>query len=249
MTLPAPNEGERPSRFLLARYATGELSAEEAAALEARLDDEARAWLAELEATRSAVPAPDVAALRRRAGAPVEGAAPANNTRWYGLVMLVLAAVVLAVVTIGRVTAPTGPDIRFRTGDALVVHRLDQGRLVPYEPGVAVGEGDVLGFKVGATGHRTVVLMSVDASGRVEVYWPESGTAGEPLRGDGLVPLPGSLTLDDARGPEVFVAVFDSDVAQARSDLEHTWQIGGVVGVLDWASAVADVDAVEVTRR
>lgn len=242
MNLSDTNEGQRPSRLLLGRYATGELSPEEAAAVEARLDETSRRVLAEMESARAAVRPLDVAALRRRER-------PANNARWYGLATLVLAAVVLAMFLVLGRPSGTGPDVRFRTGDTLQVHRLDGQRLVPYQQGVAVGSGDVLGFKVVATGHRSVVVMSVDGSGRVQVYWPEEGDVAEPIDADGLLALPGSLTLDDAPGPELFVAVFDEDVPLAREALEHAWQSGGAPGVLDWAGAAAGVDAVEVTRR
>ncbi|MCA9491454.1 MAG: hypothetical protein KC621_16090 [Myxococcales bacterium] len=244
MNLSDTNEGQRPSRLLLGRYASGELSPHEAAELEARLDDRARAVLAEIEAAKAQVPPLDLAALRRRA----DEQAPANNVRWYGLATLALAAVVLVMfLAFGRPDA--GPDVRFRTGDTLQVHRLDGQHLVPYQQGLAVGSGDVLGFKVVATGHTSVVVMSVDGNGRVQVYWPEEGEVAEPIEADGLLALPGSLTLDDAPGPELFVAVFDTDVPEARTALEHAFQSGGPAGVLDWARAAAGVDAVEVTRR
>lgn len=239
------NDGQRPSRLALDRYATGELSAEEAAALGARLDAPAQRHLDTLEEAKRAMPPLDLARVRQRAAA-LEAPPAANNTRNW-VVGLLLAAVLL----LGVLPAALRPDpgVRFRTGDGFELFQQSGESLVPYTRGTPVGERDVLGFRVVATGHTGVVVLSVDGTGRVSVFYPESGEQPEPLDGDGFVPLPGTVVLDGAPGPEVFVAVFDESVSAARSEVERTFQAGGHPGLVEWAEASADVAAVEITRR
>ena len=247
------NEGTRPSKLELGRYAAGELSAEERADLEARLDDEARAWLDEVSAAADSLPAFDPTALRARTAtesAPAQPA-PANNRAFFG-VFLLLAAAVVGMVLLGMpgITPESDiPTIRARgTESGLEVHLFDGGALRPWE-GEAVGEGDQLGFKVQGTGHEGVVLLSIDGSGQVNVFWPESGNRPEPLSGDGLVPLPGSLTLDGAPGPEVFLAVYDQTAAEAAAYAARTWQSGGPEALVEWAEQAEHVEAVVLERR
>lgn len=252
------NDGTRPSKLELSRYATGELSPDEASALEARLDEDGRAWLSEIDDAAASLPRFDAAALRARAGQAVSEAppapVPANNRAFYG-VFLLLAAAVLGFVLVGAPgvdeTSPTvDPDYIGVRGSrtALEVHVWEGGALAPWS-GRAVGEGDRLGFQVDATGHDGVVLLSVDGDGQVSVYWPASGDAPEPLPRDGVVKLPGSLTLDGARGPEVFLAVFDRTPAEARDVAQRTWQSGGHEGLVAWSAASDHVDAVVMERR
>lgn len=242
------NEGTHPSRFELGRYAAGELTDAQRADVEARLDDAGRAWLAEIEAAGASLPAFDATALRARAGV---AAAPANNTRWFVL-LAVLAAVLLGVVLVSGPDTPAEVDPNYvgvrGAAPALELHVYQDGALRPWD-GRAVGAGDRIGFKVDATGRRGVVLLSVDGDGQVSVFWPEAGDAPEPLRGDGVVPLPGSLTLDGATGPEVFLAVFDRSPAEARAQAASAWQSGGSEGLVGWARSADHVDAVVVERR
>ena len=89
------NEGIRPSQLELGRYATGELSAEEAAAVEARLDERAHAWLAAVDAGAAEVPDFDAQALRARAAqvsvAPAEPLPAPANRRWMRAVAVIAA--------------------------------------------------------------------------------------------------------------------------------------------------------------
>jgi hypothetical protein len=250
------NPGDRASRLELDRLATGELTADEAARVTDRLTPDGRAHL---EAVRNLnLPPLDVAAVRRRAAAlpadPVVAppAVPvAANTTWaYVGVFLTLAAALLVVARLAWTEAPSGGgDVRFRAGDALEVVQLVGGAPRDYAAGTPVGEGDVLGFRVQATGHEAVVLLSVDGRGQATVFWPESGEAAEPLSGDGLVALQGSVVLDDAPGPEVFVAVYDQDVPAALRLVSDAWADGGAPAVLAVADAEPGVHAIEVTRR
>lgn len=258
MTTPAR---ARPSKLELDRYLTGELDDAEARDLEARLDDRARAHIAAVEAARSEIPPVDVAALRARAAAqpgPVLAPAPAqpapaNNTRswrWAGPTLLSLAAAALLWLGVGRGVGPE-PEILIPRagGSALIVHQAHGGRLAAYAPGTPVGEGDVLGFQVNATGHDGVVLLSVDGTGTVSVFFPASGPDALPLQGEGIVPLEGTVTLDGAPGPEIFLAVFDTSPRDATALVERAFSAGGHEGLLELARAEAKIDAVEVTRR
>ena len=132
--IPTPNDGTRPSKLELDRYAAGELSADEMSALEARLDDRARAHLDALEAARSSVPKLDIAALRARAAASAPEAAN-DNRGWLAAVGLFL----VAAIALFLFLQPSEPEIAFRTGDALTIHQSQGYRLFDYAPGTPVG--------------------------------------------------------------------------------------------------------------
>ncbi len=247
-----PNDGTRPSLLELGRYASGELSEAERAEVEARMDDRARAWLDEVERARNALPAVDPGALRARAAIREAPSLPraANTVKWFGAAAL-LAAVFLGLVLGLSPRDPTvDPDyVGARGAEApLRVHVFRDGALRPWS-GDPVGEGDRLGFEVVATGHRGVVLLSVDGAGQVTVFWPASGDRPEPLGGEGPVRLPGSVTLDGAPGPEVFVAVYDRSPSEAASEARRRWQSGGPEALSEWAARADDVAAVVMERR
>ena len=249
------NDGSRLSKLQLGRYATDELASEERADVEARLDDDARAWLAEVDDARDSLLSFDPSALRARAGTNVATApAPqkaANSTVWFGLVAL-LAAVVVGFLMMGMPNDPAETDINYIGAkgavDALQVAVYNDGALRPYE-GQAVGEGDRLGFQVDATGRDGVVVLSIDGNGQVSVFWPENGNAPEPLNADGVVKLPGSITLDGAPGPEVFLAVFDQTASEAKDYAQRLYQSGGPEALTEWAEQADHVDAVVLERK
>lgn len=240
------NDGQRPSHLELDRYTTGELGPDDARKLEARLDAEARRYLEVLAETKRSLPPLDLAAVRARARA-IDAPPAANNTRFYWVVAPILLAAAALMLVVGL--RPTDPGVRYRTGDGFALFQRSGDELVAYAAGTPLGQDDVLGFKVVATGHQGVVVLSVDGTGAVTVFYPESGDRPEPIAGDGFVPLPGTVILDGAPGPEVFVAVFDRSVSEARSEVERTFQAGGHPGLEEWAAAAADVAAVEITRR
>jgi hypothetical protein len=235
------NDGQRPSHLELDRYATGEVQ------VEPRLDDASRRYLEALAETKRTMPALDIAAVRARAKA-LDTPPAANNTRYYWVVAPVLLAVAALLFALGL--QGEDPGVRFRTsGDGFALFQRSGEHLVAYEAGTPLGQGDVVGFKVVADGHREVVVLSVDGTGTVTVFYPEPGDRPEPLVGDGFVPLPFTVKLDGAPGPEVFLAVFDKGVSEARSEVERTFQAGGHTGLQEWARTAPDVGAVEITRR
>lgn len=252
-----PNEGERPSLLLLGRYAAGELDVETHERLRATLDDHSRQQLAEIEAAVAMMPPLDLRALRRRAASlpsDLPAPVPANNTRnfrgriygWAPLFAMAAAILFAALVFLQPIDEP---DIRVRSGETLQIYHLASSGGLPYKAGTALGENDMLAFSVSAAGHSGVVVLSVDGNGTVSVFYPQSGDVPEPIEGAGLVNLPGSVILDGAPGPEIFLAVFDRSVAEAKKQVEHTYQSGGPTALVEWAKTASDVDAVTVTRR
>lgn len=236
------NDGHRPSLLAADLHLSGEL-----------VSDDVATWLSETpegqahaEAVRTAkerLGPPDIAALRERAatGAPK----PANNHRYFAVALALAAALLLALAPT-LLSSPTTIDPTYVgvRGQALTIHHLQDGSLRPYDDR-ELAEGDVLGFQVDPGLHSGVVLLSVDGDGVVSVYYPEHGDTPEKLSGPG--PLPGSVVLDGAPGPEVFVALFDLDVPAARDGATEAWQAGGVEGLVDWADTQeADV---QVVRR
>lgn len=265
MSHPNPNDGSRPSRLLLARYHTGELEPDEAAALEAQLPahPEARAYLAELDAARLAVPKLDLAALKRsvtpeEAPAPPPIPVPANRPRW--AVLGALAAVaVAALVALPLLQAPSGdptlpvgptpaPSVLVRGERALMVHHLQGDALRAYD-GSPLAQGETIGLSVRPGGASGVVVISIDGDGQASVLYPAEGNEPEPLGGDGRsTPLPGTLILDDAPGPETLLAVFDRDVDDVLLEAADRYDEDGIEGLLDWAQADPDVDASVLQR-
>jgi len=249
------NEGNRPSRLTLDRYATDELSTDERKSIDAFLAENAtaRAHLDAIEAARSEVRAFDAAAIRARAALLKDEVPampePANRPAWQWIAPVLMIAALLLV---GLLTTlqPEPPEYtNIRSTEDFKVYQLQDQQLHPYEGGTALGDGDILGFKVTTAGHKTVVVLSVDGNGAVSVFYPESGSEPLPLTESGVMALPGSVILDNAPGPEIFFAVFDSPIAQARDDATGAWQSGGMEGLIDWIENDADVAGVAVERR
>jgi len=249
------NEGDRPSLLQLGRFSTGELSIEEAAEIEAFIttSPEAQAHLAAVEAARSDVPAFDMAALRERSTELDRPTAANNNRGFMALVSVLLMAAVALLFAVPLLSSDPvdGIDpsyVGLRGQGLLELYHLEPEGLSRYDER-SLGEGDVLGFRVDPAKHVGVVILSVDGLGQVSVYYPESGNSPEPVRGSGMVSLPGTVVLDGAPGPEVFIAVFDSPVDIARADVERAWQAGGVQGLSDWARSGSDIDLAVVNRK
>lgn len=248
--IPSPNE-DRPSRLLLDRLHTGELTGDERARVEAYVatSDDARAYLASLDAARHEVAPLDLDALRRR---PVAAAptipAPANNVRWWIPVLLAALLGVFALPLL--IGTPQDPytDVRPKGAATLVAFVPGDTSMVPYD-GEPLGEGDELRFSVRPGDFRRVVVLSVDGNGTVTVFWPEEPATATLLTSRTESVLPGTITLDGAPGPEVFVAVFTGDKREAVDAVRREWQSGGAEGVVSWAHGRADADTVVVERR
>jgi len=241
-TLFTPNDGSRLSLLELGRRATGEL--------EGAVDPvTAEAF----DASRAAVAPFDYEILRARAvrieqdlpRAPAERPeAPGPRSWWMVLVPLAAAALALVMVQI-----PTerlkgdGPSARI---EFLV---LQDGMVKEGGPATRVRAGDQIQFTATAHGFETLVLLGIDGTGRTAVYWPEHGTEALAIDPDETVLLDGSLRLDDAPGPEAYLAVFGvNEVGEAITMADGAYDEGGLAALETLAQDRLDVDLVVVER-
>lgn len=148
------------------------------------------------------------AAILARLDAP----APARR-RWWARpwVPALAAAVALLAVLTALPTAPTVSTTRVKGGGpGLVMFVKDAQGVRRGEDGVHLSPGDQVQFRYEAGGHRHLFLVSIDAAGAVSPLYPETATESIPVEPEGTHVLEGSVILDDAVGPERFVAVFSA---------------------------------------
>lgn len=238
-----PNEGTRPSRLETGRRAAGEIAGDIADTDRLAIED-----------ARSCVAPLDVDALRARAAGRPPAATTNRWLRWVAPLALAAVALVVAVATLAPTDPAVDPSyIGVRGGDRLRLLTLGPGAVLQPWGGAALGEGDVVGVAVRPLDARGVVVLSVDGTGAVTTFWPEAGDVPEPLpapTADGLAALPGTVVLDGAPGPEVFVAVFDRAPAAVAGEARRAWEAGGADGVRKWADGMGDAgDAIVVERR
>ncbi|MEM6931731.1 MAG: hypothetical protein AAF602_32670, partial [Myxococcota bacterium] len=163
--------------------------------------------------------------------------------------VLLAAAALFAVIAFVSRDPETGAPASYAVrGAELSVHLAQGDELHPYDPASPVGAGDVLGFRVLADDHRSVVLLSVDGTGMVSVFFPSEGREPEPISGPGQFELPGTVMLDGAPGPEVFVAVFDRPADEAKALVRDTYWNHGHAG-LRRLGGEPGVAVAEVKRR
>jgi len=87
-----------------------------------------------------------------------------------------------------------------------------------------VRPGDDVRFVLTGTpeGHGFVLVASVDAAGKPNVYFPYDGERSAPLPGPGRWEVPGSIELDETLGPErvfVFFSPRPLDAGDVRAAL------------------------------
>jgi hypothetical protein len=249
---PEPPDGSA-TPWMLTRFQAGDLSRGEAREVlaAARRDPAVAARLellrAEDDAFEGLMPWEQVKdSIFRRARELPAVAAPAPTRRWLGawpaLVAGGLAAA--AAVVLVLLLEPAEPTIeadtltsRYKTDDTIQAFVLRHGRPEPVAPGATLAEGDLLQFRVSSP-HSFLALIGVDGTGVVSRYEPVGGELSATFVPGNGRPLADSLQLDDAPGPEVFLA-FLSDEALLVEELERavhdvvTADPGGSRAVLD----------------
>jgi len=115
--------------------------------------------------------------------------------------------------------------------------------------GTRVRAGDELQFSVDMATYDHLVVVGIDGTGDVTVYLPADGGASLPVEpGAGRV-IGRGFRLDDAPGPEVFVAFLTDEPIDARDaagQVRRWARAGGAAGVAADAPAAALGGAVEV---
>lgn len=259
----ALNDGSRPSRLELGRAWSGEVSSDhrdpafDAAlaatpvapfdfqallARAARLDERPADGLVDVPDGPDAEPADSPRPDARRAPAPPPPRPTARRATGAsrGPLAYVAMAVAAAVALLVAVRPGEG---RLKGGHSDLGYYVQRGdQVFPGDPASPVRAGDAVQFTYRTTAEG-LVLLSVDADGVISVFWPSRGDAAVPVTPGERRVLEGSVVLDDAPSPEVFVGFFgDWTVARAREEAAATYADGGI----DAVSALADDDELDV---
>jgi len=169
-----------------------------------------------------------------------------------GAAAALAAGAAAAVVTTLLVTGGVGeapPLDRVKGVTDLQAALLRDGKVVRVEPGLVARPGDEIQFRVDTADFGHVIVLGVDGTGEISVYQPLDGgvsVAVEPGAGRTLDP---AFRLDDAPGPEVYVALFTAEPIASRdaTAMVGSWvDDGGVEAVAAQTSTAAFDGAVEV---
>jgi hypothetical protein len=238
LTRPDSPEGA-PTRWTLQRYVAGDLGSTDARAVAGavRGSPELEAYVAGLRAEEAvfeaAHPWEDVsAALFERADQLAPSARPdavpdlggLPPRRWWQALWMGTAGAVAVLGLAFLFAPPTVPDgpvapNRSKTSELLQGFVLVEGHAERIDAGATLREGDRVQFRV-STPHGYLALLGVDGTGTVSRYQPVGGEMSVSFGPGNALPLPDSLALDAAPGPEVFLA-FLSDEPLLVEDLER----------------------------
>lgn len=235
--LPA-NHGQRPSLLTLGRELTGESAPDPGHA-------DAREVLSQA-VRESAPPAFDWAVLQAAAARVTEPAPPPRAVPWWRRAWPVWVPL-LAVA--GALFVVRQPGVNRVKGDVeLEFLTLREGVVQPGVDGQPLREGDRVQFRYRSGGHADLVLLSVDGEGTVTVFYPARGDEPEPIVPGSHV-LEGSIVLDDAVGPETFLAVFGAGSVAAASELvEEAYRAGGHSGLARLEQSDPAVAAIHIQK-
>jgi hypothetical protein len=147
----------------------------------------------------------------------------------YWWTMLPLAAG-LALVSFGSVALDARrelhPALAVKGDPAFTLYVQRQGRASPFVSGGSLSPGDPIRFVLRPSGLRYLLLVSIDASGRANTYFPYGGTSSVAIDDADEVTLPGSIELDATPGPERVFALFSREPLEATAALEALVAIG-----------------------
>jgi hypothetical protein len=208
--------------LLVERLAKGDLPAEDAARVRARLEAEA-GGLARLDALReddrasliAHPPGPAIAEIRRRAGLL---GTPARRRRRTLLVLVpALGTAALAALLVLRLPGGPGPaaprgglgvELEETTvkglSPRLALYRQRAGEPEALAPGAAVRAGDVVQVAYVGAGRAFGAILSVDGGGAVTVHLPAGSPVAAPLAKRGETTLDHAYVLDAAPAFERF---------------------------------------------
>ncbi len=189
-----------------------------------------------------------------------EIAVPASSAPGWQLALLTLVGAAAAVLVMGLVVplgdgrpggaadeAPPYTGVKGATDLRAAVLR--DGSLLSAAGDVVLAPGDELQFQVDTGPYDHVAIVGVDGTGAVSVYQPVGGGSSLPVAPGGGRVLETAFRLDDAPGPEVFVAVFTDGPVEAEAvagEVQGWVDRHGVAGMVQRAPDTALGGAVEV---
>ena len=237
------NAGSRPSQLELARRLSGELArdhSEAEDALEAAIASSAPA-LAEFDFEILSSAAERFAEEPRVGEARSEDAAlPWWRSWWLVPALAAALAVLIFIIPRDHSAVKGGADLDF------VV--LVDGELRPGTEGAVLREGDRLQFSYYAPGYNDLVLVSIDGDGVLSVYYPFEGDTPLPIVPGERHFLDGSIQLDGADGPEVFVVVFGSGSVEGALELVELAYATGGHGAVQALRDEPGVDTIRIEK-
>lgn len=193
------------ARHRVVRYETGELAGGERRAFESHLGSCARcaATLADLVAEKRAFQvAIPFSAFER---AVEERTGRRRRLSWRAILWPLCAlGAAAALLLVPRTEEQPWDGVKGGGAVLRVFARAESGARA-VEPGEALGAGDALRLQAGAGGRRFLLVVSVDADGRVQP-WLAAGGQSVPA-GEGPTFVPGSLVLDEDPRPERLFAL------------------------------------------
>ena len=141
---------------------------------------------------------------------PEVKATPGTILRFRTLTTLVAVAAVLVVAFGIAALLPRQQETTWRTkgGTALSLFVSDSTGQPSVREDSVFYPGERIQFSYSCGKERYLILASIDETGRVSVYYPNSGDQSMLLEPGNDMPLPHSIRLDDYIGVERYVAVF-----------------------------------------
>jgi hypothetical protein len=134
--------------------------------------------------------------------------------RWLWLAVPALAA--LGVILALWPSQSPVPELAIKGDASWEVFANRDGRVFAVHDGNRLAAGDQIRFAIMPAGARYLLVASVDGGGAVTIYYPYNGARSVSITSSegeaGRIEPPGSIELDDARGPERIYAIL-SDVA------------------------------------
>jgi hypothetical protein len=116
--------------------------------------------------------------------------------------------------------------------------------------------GDEVRFvaTAGSDAYKYLLIVSVDGTGKVSVYYPYDGKTSAPLPHAGRFEVPGSVILDDTPGPERVVAFFSPRalaVDLLKTGLQHMGKELGTraLRASDFKLEGGEVDALVIEKE
>jgi hypothetical protein len=134
--------------------------------------------------------------------------APPPRWRWLAPLGSLAVAAVLIVVGL-HIRDNSEPDLMTKGAPSLRLISRRDGRLFPVQDRSHLRAGDEIRFVVAAAPQPYLLVGSIDGDGQASIYFPFDGESSGAIDARaGRIELPGSIVLDEARGPERIFALF-----------------------------------------